>query len=156
MKVVICVWTSNEWVENKMPAQQSNGITSQTFSGELEPLGVNNVPLQCLYTDVCSMGTNQNQKSVCSFRAMTLLGEWRYGGMAHRTGVLQLFRKGDIGRQWGRVPLLVMESSRNAWSSALGWLRSHKRDNGGRLVGRPIQSALLVGICYRPTIRKQK
>lgn len=57
-----------------MPAQQSNGETSQTFSGELELLGVNNVPLQCLYTDVCSMGTNQNQKSVCSFRAMTLLG----------------------------------------------------------------------------------
>lgn len=39
-----------------MPAQQSYGETSPTFSGELEHLSVDNVPLQCLYTDVCSMG----------------------------------------------------------------------------------------------------
>lgn len=41
---------------NKIPAQQSCGETSQSFLGELEHLGVENVPLQCLYTDVCSVG----------------------------------------------------------------------------------------------------
>ena len=36
----------------------------------------------------------------------------------------RLFRKGRMGKQGGRVALYVMESSWNAWSSALGWVRS--------------------------------
>lgn len=127
------------------------------FFRAIGTLGVDNIPLQCLYTDVCSM-RNQNQKSACSHWTMTLLGPWRHSGMAHMTGVQQwrALRKGSVGRQWGWVVFPVMESSWNAWSSALRWVRSQKRDNRGRLVGRPTQSALVVGICYRPPDQKKK
>ena len=40
----------------------------------------------------------RNLRSVCSYRAMILLGSWRYGGIACITEVVQCTDAGSLGR----------------------------------------------------------
>lgn len=75
-----------------MPAQQSCEETSQTFSGELEHLGVDNVPLQCLYTDVCSMGNKPESEVSVQLQGYDLAGimkTWWDGSHDWNTTVLR-------------------------------------------------------------------